>query len=172
MSTSQALPRFHPVLRDGEGNAAVGPAGDVAVELGTRGVLEGVVVDPLRRYRGAMGRIDIQPVALGVLLQHGLHTVGQLVGMLIHVAGRHRIERLLVLERIAASPTWLVAGDRSGAATGPGRDGALLVARLLGPERGQVALEPGRFLGGDRGADTLAGRQRHRQQRKTRKLLQ
>ena len=156
----QVVPdRLGTGLRDRERDAAVGARGDVAVELGARRVLEGVVVHPLRRGRRAVRLVDVDAEAGGVLLQHRLRAVAQLVGVLVGVLGVDREQRFLVLERVAAPAARLVAGDRRGVAAGPGGDAAVLVAGLLCAEGREVGLQArGVFGRGGRGGEGHAQR--------------
>ncbi|MNG11428.1 hypothetical protein D3C84_949720 [compost metagenome] len=94
-----------------------------------------------------MGLVDIHPEGIRVLLQHRLGALGEVAGVLGHVLRGDRELRLLVLERIAAAPARHIAGGGCGQPAGPGRDGAVLVARLLGAEGSQLALQTLRLIG-------------------------
>src|SRR5450830_912048 len=121
-------------LGDGEGDAAVGAFNHVVVEPGPGGVLEGVVVHPLRSGGRAVAGVHIDPEAVGVLLEHGPGAVAEPGGVLLGVLGVDREHGLLVFEGVAPAAAGFVAGDGLGVAPGPGRDAAVGIAGFLAPE--------------------------------------
>src|SRR5271157_1660551 len=92
-----------------------------------------------------VGGIDVQTV-IWIFLQHNLRTVRKLIGVLIHVLGGDRKQRLFVREGIGPATSVLKTGSRFGESAIPRWDGALLVARLLRAQRGQRRFELCRFL--------------------------
>jgi hypothetical protein len=118
--------------------------------LGARGVLERVVVDELRRRRGAVRGIHID-AEVGVLLHQGLHAVGELVGVLRHVLRVDRQHGLLVGVRVGPRVAVLVAGGCLDQAAVPGGNGARFVAGLLRAHGRERGLELGGLVGADSG---------------------
>ena len=149
------------VLRYRKGNAAVSAANFFGglFEGGAGGVLQGVVVHPLRRRGATPGRIDIQAV-VRVLLQQRLGALGQLLGVLRHVARADREQRLVGGERVGALVAALVTRRRLGIAAGPFRDTAVGVAGALAAQGREVGIESRGLVRGDRRlrqADTQQG---------------
>ena len=110
----------------------------VGGNLGFRRVGFGALRVRRRDCASPVRRIDIHPVALHRLQRCDL-TIGQVGGVLVDAGGVDREQRLLVLELpvILAHLAPLPAGQRCITAL-PRRDGAVRVARLLGPEGRQI----------------------------------
>ncbi len=163
--TGDVVPqRFHAVLRNRERDAAIGIGEAVAAvdQLGAGGVLDGVVIDPLRRRAGATGLVDRHLVGFRVGLEHGDLTRRQ-VGLVLAQVGRGDGEQRLVFrERVDVMLARAgVTGRCLGDTTGPGRDGAGGIAGFLGAEGRQGVAEFGSFLRGN-GSQCRAGGKRQR----------
>ncbi|MNT53689.1 hypothetical protein D3C72_1907850 [compost metagenome] len=92
-----------------------------------------------------MRRVDVKPERrVSPEQRHG--AFGQLAGVLAHVLRGDLQHWLLRGERVRVLAV-AGAGKRRRIRAGPSWDRALLVARLLGPERGQRGLQLRRFVG-------------------------
>ncbi|MCY1512764.1 hypothetical protein D9M68_472380 [compost metagenome] len=165
---------FHAVLRNRERDAAVGVGEAVAAvqQLGAGGVLDGVVIDPLRRGAGAAGLVDRHLEAVRVGIEQGDLTRGQVGLVLVQVGLGDGEQRLVFRERVRMVLAGLVAGRSLGDAAGPGRDGAGGVAALLGAEGGQAAAELGGILGRDLRQGAAGGQRQGNRGAYQRKLFQ
>ncbi|MNE11643.1 hypothetical protein D3C80_1044100 [compost metagenome] len=151
--TQQVVPHgFHAIGRDRERDAAGCAfghgAGGAVHQLAAGGVGEGGVVHRLRSGSAAACRVDVETIAVRVLLQHGLDARRQLVGILRHVLRGDAQQPLVAGERIATLAAFLIGRVGLDVATGPGRNAAIRIAGPLATERGQAGLEHGRLLGG------------------------
>ncbi|MNI44316.1 hypothetical protein D3C73_986880 [compost metagenome] len=161
----QVVPHgFYAIARDRERNAPGGAfghgAGRAVHQLAAGGVGKGCVIHRLRCGSAAVGRVDVQPVAVGVLLQHRLDAWGQLVSVLRHVLRSDCQQRLVSGERVATLAAVLVSGVDLGVTAGPGGDTAVGIAGTLAAQWGQCGLERCRLLGGHRGKSAVGEQQR------------
>ncbi|MCY1430771.1 hypothetical protein D9M71_467240 [compost metagenome] len=143
---------FQARLGNRERHAAVGALHGQAVVLQGRvgGVLQGVVVDPLRRRGGAAGRVDVDAEGIRIGLEQLDHSLGQLVLVLLQVGRGDGEQRLVGGERVEAALALLVTGGHFSEAAVPGRDAAVGIAGAFGAQRGQLVLEGLGLLRADR----------------------
>ncbi|MNR19602.1 hypothetical protein D3C85_1364050 [compost metagenome] len=106
---------------------------------------------------GAVGRIDLQPHRLRVLLQQGAHALGQPVRILAHVRRGHRVERFLAHVGVPAAVTRLELLQRRTEvrAALPLGNRTVRITGTLGTQRGEFLAKPGRFGLADLGKSHL-----------------
>ncbi|MCY1418396.1 hypothetical protein D9M71_339550 [compost metagenome] len=146
---------FHAVLRnrEGEGTRLLEVLQAVAVvdqlDIQRAGLRR--IVDRLRCRRGAAGLVHRNPVGFRIALEHRLLAGGQLVLVLVDVVPGDDEQRLVVGERIAEEAFGVHRYVARLQAAGPGRNAAVGVAGLLGPQRGQGSTKFCGFFRGNRG---------------------
>ncbi|MNJ56869.1 hypothetical protein D3C77_524330 [compost metagenome] len=148
------------ILGNGKRHAAIGVAETVAAfeQLGRGGVLEGVVVQPLRCRAGTAAGVHRHLEGIGVAVEQRDLARTQLVLVLLQIGLGNGEQRLVCRERVQVMLARLVALRRLGDAAVPGRDGPGSVARALGAHGRQGGFQLLGLLGRN-GGQRPAGRQ-------------
>ncbi len=153
-------------FRNRERHTTVGtPYGQTVILQGRiGGVLEGVVIHPLRCRCATPSRVHIDTEGIRVVLEQLHDTCSQLVLVLSQVGCRNRIQGLVIGKGIEVPCAILIARRYLGITAIPRRDGPCSITCPLGPQRGQSGLELGCFLGAHRRTSSTHAQ---RQQRNT-----